>query len=224
MESAKRKVLDCNDGEGKCMKDSQQSVTVVIFQDEHTIISAGAVDGIIKLWDLRKNYTTYRQDPIPAKSLPYPGSSSRKLGYSSLILDSTGTNLFASCTDDNIYMFNVAGLKSDPDLSPTPNQPANELAGALSPVTFPAFLLMPVMDSSVFSGHHNSTFYTKSSLSPDGQFLLSGSSDHSAYIWQYTPAQGKIALCRHLLRRTENELQSNIAASGRCVFIFGTDR
>ncbi|CAJ0942856.1 unnamed protein product [Ranitomeya imitator] len=29
----------------------------------------------------------------------------------------------------------------------------------------------------------------------------------------YTPQQGKIALCRHVLRRTENELQSNIAAS-----------
>ncbi|XP_077138423.1 denticleless protein homolog [Ranitomeya variabilis] len=146
--------------------DSQQSVTVVIFQDEHTIISAGAVDGVIKLWDLRKNYTTYRQDPIPAKSLPYPGSSSRKLGYSSLILDSTGTNLFASCTDDNIYMFNVAGLKSDP--------------------------------VSVFSGHHNSTFYTKSSLSPDGQFLLSGSSDHSAYIWQVSsPRAAPIMLQGH---------------------------
>ncbi|CAN2387418.1 signal transduction involved in G2 DNA damage checkpoint [Pristimantis euphronides] len=132
--------------------DFQQSVTVVIFQDEHTIISAGAVDGVIKLWDLRKNYTAYRQDPIPARSLPYPGSSTRRLGYSSLILDSTGTNLFASCTDDNIYMFNIAGLKSDP--------------------------------VSVFNGHDNSTFYIKSSLSPDGQFLLSGSSDHSAYIWQ----------------------------------------
>ncbi|XP_073484511.1 denticleless protein homolog [Aquarana catesbeiana] len=132
--------------------DSQQSVTVVLFQDEHTIISAGAVDGIIKMWDLRKNYTAYRQDPIPAKAFPYPGSSTRKLGYSSLVLDSTGTNLFASCTDDNIYMFNVVGLKRDP--------------------------------VSVFSGHLNSTFYIKSSLSPDGQFLLSGSSDHSAYIWQ----------------------------------------
>ncbi|XP_075123224.1 denticleless protein homolog [Leptodactylus fuscus] len=139
--------------------DSQQSVTVVVFQDEHTLISAGAVDGVIKMWDLRKNYTTYRQDPIPAKSLPYPGSSTRKLGYSSLILDSTCTSLFASCTDDNIYMFNIAGIKRDP--------------------------------VSVFSGHQNSTFYIKSCLSPDGQFLLSGSSDHSAYIWKvsnpYTP-------------------------------------
>ncbi|XP_072265937.1 denticleless protein homolog [Pyxicephalus adspersus] len=132
--------------------DSQQSVTVVIFQDEHTIISAGAVDGIIKIWDLRKNYTAYRQDPIPAKAFQYPGNSTRKLGYSSLVLDCFGSNLFASCTDDNIYMFNITGTKSDP--------------------------------VSVFSGHLNSTFYIKSSLSPDGQFLLSGSSDHNAYIWQ----------------------------------------
>ncbi|MEE6473987.1 hypothetical protein FKM82_010239 [Ascaphus truei] len=137
--------------------DSQQSVTVVIFQDEHTLISAGAVDGIVKMWDLRKNYTAYRQDPSPAKIFPYPGNSTRKLGYSSLVLDPTGTNLFASCTDDNIYMFNVTGLRADP--------------------------------VSVFSGHQNSTFYIKSSVSPGGQFLLSGSSDHTAYVWQVSDPQ-----------------------------------
>lgn len=36
----------------------------------------------------------------------------------------------------------------------------------------------------VFSGHQNSTFYVKSSLSPDDQFLVSGSSDEAAYIWK----------------------------------------
>uniref|UniRef100_A0A8C5MMJ3 Denticleless E3 ubiquitin n=1 Tax=Leptobrachium leishanense TaxID=445787 RepID=A0A8C5MMJ3_9ANUR len=137
--------------------DSQQSVTVVIFQDEHTVISAGAVDGIIKVWDLRKNYSTYKQDPVPAKLFPYPGSSTRKLGYSSLVLDPTGSNLYANCTDDNIYMFNALGLRTDP--------------------------------VAVFSGHQNSTFYIKSSISPDGRFLLSGSSDHNAYIWQVCDPQ-----------------------------------
>ncbi|KAM6218377.1 denticleless protein homolog isoform 2-T2 [Rhynchocyon petersi] len=132
--------------------DFQQSVTVVLFQDENTLVSAGAVDGIIKVWDLRKNYTTYRQEPIAAKSFLYPGSSTRKLGYSSLILDSTGSTLFANCTDDNIYMFNMTGLKTSPVAS--------------------------------FSGHQNSTFYVKSSLSPDDQFLISGSSDEAAYIWK----------------------------------------
>ncbi|XP_059531281.1 denticleless protein homolog isoform X4 [Myotis daubentonii] len=132
--------------------DSQQSVTVVLFQDENTLVSAGAVDGVIKIWDLRKNYTAYRQEPIASKYFPYPGSSTRKLGYSSLILDSTGSTLFANCTDDNIYMFNMTGLKTSP--------------------------------VAVFNGHQNSTFYIKSSLSPDDQFLISGSSDEAAYIWK----------------------------------------
>ena len=32
-------------------------------------------------------------------------------------------------------------------------------------------------------GHKNSTFYVKTALSPNDQFLLSGSSDDKAYIW-----------------------------------------
>ncbi|XP_056213323.1 denticleless protein homolog [Falco biarmicus] len=132
--------------------DFQQSVTVVLLQDEHTLISAGAVDGVIKVWDLRKNYAAYRQDPVPFKSFCYPGTSTRKLGYSSLVLDSTGANLFANCTDDSIYMFNMASLRTTP--------------------------------VAVFSGHQNSTFYIKSSTSPDNQFLVSGSSDCNAYIWK----------------------------------------
>ncbi|KAM7118365.1 denticleless protein homolog isoform 1-T1 [Ciconia maguari] len=132
--------------------DFQQSVTVVLLQDEHTLISAGAVDGVIKVWDLRKNYAAYRQDPVPFKSFCYPGTSTRKLGYSSLVLDSTGANLFANCTDDSIYMFNMTSLRT-----------------------------IPV---AVFSGHQNSSFYIKSSTSPDDQFLVSGSSDCNAYVWK----------------------------------------
>ncbi|XP_033000706.1 denticleless protein homolog [Lacerta agilis] len=137
--------------------DFQQSVTVVLLQDEHTLISAGAVDGVIKVWDLRKNYTTYRQDPVPSRSFSYPGTSTRKLGYSSLVLDSSGTSLFANCTDDNIYMFSMSTTKTTP--------------------------------GSVFSGHQNSSFYVKSSISPDDQFLISGSSDQNAYIWKVSEPQ-----------------------------------
>ncbi|KAM4786986.1 denticleless protein homolog [Cyanocitta cristata] len=132
--------------------DFQQSVTVVLLQDEHTLISAGAVDGVIKVWDLRRNYAAFRQDPLPVRSFCYPGTSTRKLGYSSLVLDSTGANLFANCTDDSIYMFNMTSLRTTP--------------------------------VAVFSGHQNSTFYIKSSTSPDDQFLVSGSSDCNAYIWK----------------------------------------
>ncbi|KAK6295008.1 hypothetical protein J4Q44_G00342340 [Coregonus suidteri] len=146
--------------------DSQQSVTVVLFQDEHTVISSGAVDGIIKMWDLRKNYTAYHHDPIPLQAYPYPGTSTRKLGYSGLVLDSTGSNLFSNCTDDNIYMFNISGLKTTP--------------------------------VAVFGGHLNSSFYVKSTVSPDNQFLASGSSDHHAYIWKMSdPKQPPMMLQGH---------------------------
>ncbi|XP_064846816.1 denticleless protein homolog [Oncorhynchus masou masou] len=146
--------------------DSQQSVTVVLFRDAHTLISSGAVDGIIKMWDLRKSYTAYHHDPIPLQVYPYPGSSTRKLGYSGLVLDSTGSNLFSNCIDDNIYMFNVSGLKTTP--------------------------------VAVFAGHLNSSFYVKSTVSPDDQFLASGSSDHHTYIWKISdPKQAPMMLQGH---------------------------
>lgn len=35
---------------------------------------------VIKIWDLRKNYTAYRQEPVPSRVFSYPGNSIRKLG------------------------------------------------------------------------------------------------------------------------------------------------
>uniref|UniRef100_UPI0037E7FA46 denticleless protein homolog n=1 Tax=Semicossyphus pulcher TaxID=241346 RepID=UPI0037E7FA46 len=147
--------------------DTQQSVTVVLFRDQHTLISSGAVDGVIKMWDLRKNYTAHRQDPTPLQTYPYPGSCMRmRLGYSGLALDSTRSNVMCNCTDDSIYMFNVSGIKTTP--------------------------------VGVFSGHQNSSFYVKSSISPDDQFLASGSSDNHTYIWKISdPAHPPMMLQGH---------------------------
>ncbi|XP_051908497.1 denticleless protein homolog [Hippocampus zosterae] len=133
--------------------DTLQSVTVVLFQDQHTLISSGAVDGFIKMWDLRKNYTAHHHEPLALQTYPYPGSSMRvRLGYSGLVLDSTRSNVMCNCTDDNIYMFNVSGIKTTPE--------------------------------AVFSGHQNSSFYIKSTICPNDQFLASGSSDNHTYIWK----------------------------------------
>ncbi|KAF4082529.1 hypothetical protein AMELA_G00152550 [Ameiurus melas] len=146
--------------------DSQRGVTAVLFRDENTLISSGAVDGMIKMWDLRKSYTAYQQSPTPLQTYQYPGSSTRKLGYSGLTLDCTSSRLFCNCTDDNIYMFDVSGMKTTP--------------------------------VAVFSGHRNSSFYVKSSVSPDDQFLASGSSDGHAYIWKISdPAQTPVMLQGH---------------------------
>lgn len=52
----------------------------------------------------------------------------------------------------------------------------------------------PIMQ---YVGLVNKSFYIKSSLSPDGQYLLSGSSEEKAYIWNVNNSQPLVALCGH---------------------------
>lgn len=40
-----------------------------------------------------------------------------------------------------------------------------------------------------FTGHDNKTFYVKSALSPDDNYLISGSGDNNAYIWNVNMPQ-----------------------------------
>uniref|UniRef100_A0A1B0DGU2 Uncharacterized protein n=1 Tax=Phlebotomus papatasi TaxID=29031 RepID=A0A1B0DGU2_PHLPP len=47
--------------------------------DENTLISCGAGDGIVKVWDLRRNYTAFKREPLPKYSLPYRGTSTFKI-------------------------------------------------------------------------------------------------------------------------------------------------
>ncbi|GJQ81480.1 hypothetical protein Trydic_g14635 [Trypoxylus dichotomus] len=49
----------------------------------------------------------------------------------------------------------------------------------------------------IFSGHENNTFYVKSCLSSDGLYLLSGSSDHDAYIWNTNYSEPIVKLTGH---------------------------
>ncbi|XP_071963595.1 denticleless protein homolog [Antedon mediterranea] len=136
--------------ETKPARDSQQSVTSVVFQDENFLLTSGATDGSIKMWDLRKSYHGTARKPL--REYAYAGDSMRQHGYSCLTLDPTCSHLYASCTDDIIYEYNL-------------------MSSSLNPV-------------STYRGHQNATFYVKSCLSADGQYLLSGSSDNNAYIWK----------------------------------------
>lgn len=57
----------------------KSSITGLGFQDENTLISCGAGDGIVKVWDLRRNYTAFKREPLPKYSLPYRGTSTFKV-------------------------------------------------------------------------------------------------------------------------------------------------
>ena len=55
-------------------------MTSVLFQGSEKLISTGAMDGKIKIWDLRKTYTNLKQEPVPFHTFPYPGHGVRKHG------------------------------------------------------------------------------------------------------------------------------------------------
>ena len=53
----------------------------MVFQDENILISSGACDGTIKMWDIRKNYSSFKEAPLPYHMIPYPDErATRKHG------------------------------------------------------------------------------------------------------------------------------------------------
>ncbi|PVD26480.1 hypothetical protein C0Q70_14157 [Pomacea canaliculata] len=159
--------------------DTQQSVTCLQFLSDHLLMSSGSVDGYtlnlsfgirkksIKVWDLRKSYTSLVTLPTPLQCFTYPGTTGRRPGVICFALDKTHSRVFATYTDHAIYGFNLA-------------------TGDKNPV-------------SIFKGHRCDTYYVKTSMSPDGRYLLSGSTNSKAYIWEVDkPEKAPVVLKGHM--------------------------
>ncbi len=86
---------------------SSGSITAIQYQDENHLVSSSDTDGIIKVWDLRRSFDRYKGNPQAQYSLPYPGKSALH-GYSSMVMNSTRTHLYAACKDHHIYTFDLA--------------------------------------------------------------------------------------------------------------------
>ena len=109
----------CGGGATKRRRDTESLsagvVTSLVWVDENILASAGDKDGAVKLWDLRKNYSLYRGEPVPVTEFLHPGDSST-VGYTSLASLPGSRQVFASCMDDKIYRYNTLG----PDCDRTP--------------------------------------------------------------------------------------------------------
>ena len=90
-----------------------QSITGLAFQDDFTLLSCAAGDGLIKVWDLRKNYTVHKKDPLAKHTMNYTGHSTRN-GFSSLLICPARITLYASCMDNVIYAYNISSYNPKP--------------------------------------------------------------------------------------------------------------
>ncbi|KAF9437826.1 hypothetical protein BGZ76_010990 [Entomortierella beljakovae] len=121
------------------------SAVQYMIHNENIIASAGALDGSVKYWDVRKHGTYFKHDlPSPLQVSTYTPITKRAHGMTSLALSPDGRSLFAVSSDNHVYMFNATSLSS----------PVECFGGS-------NFLC--------------SSYYIKISVSPDGNYIAAGS-------------------------------------------------
>ena len=145
------------------------SVTSLAFIPgrDQEVITAGAGDGCVKVWDLRGvscgGRVARRSSGVcVAKAMPCvqrgedEGSVQRARGIASLDVDSSGRRLIASATDSRIYVFDC-----------------NDIG---------------IGHAQLLQGHIQTSFYIQAKFSPCGRYVASGSADSKTYIWDIESA------------------------------------
>ncbi|RUS25594.1 WD40-repeat-containing domain protein, partial [Jimgerdemannia flammicorona] len=150
------------------LSQGEKSVTAVLFpaHEDHLVASAGAADGLIKYWDIRQTNSN-KIIPTPVASSVYDGPSQRPRGryYAVSFID-----------------FYVAGLSS---------LTLDNSGSRLFTVSLDNQIYMydahHLGKPTARFGHdrfHCASFYIKTAISPDDQFIASGSADHSLAVWE----------------------------------------
>ncbi|CAM0135006.1 hypothetical protein VKS41_000419 [Umbelopsis sp. WA50703] len=94
------------------------------------------------------------RDAQCVESSQYDGDSARPRGILNMIIDNAGTRLFALCSDHHIYERNISDIR---------------------------FSQQRYTNTAFLTG---SGFYVQMSISPDDRYLLTGSKDKTAFVWQ----------------------------------------
>ncbi|XP_064106296.1 denticleless protein homolog [Macrobrachium nipponense] len=124
------------------------SVTGVVFQLQHTLISSGASDGLIKIWDLRKTHSGVKRDPQCQNVLMHSGKSSHR-GFTCMSISPSRDVLYTSCMDNIIYAYHLA--------NPT-QKPVAEYSGHINSTYFVKSCLSPC-GSYLLSGSSDNNAY-----------------------------------------------------------------
>ncbi|KAF7995718.1 hypothetical protein HCN44_006825 [Aphidius gifuensis] len=136
-------------------KNVPQSLTDLIYYNR-TIISCSLNDDTIKFWDIRMIYHSNKRKTEPFYQITGTNNNAKNktTGISSLYLNPIDKTIYANYMNGNIDSFNISSYDYD---------------------------ALPI---GKYYGHNNSSSLISSCLSPDGKYLLSGSTDKFAYIWR----------------------------------------
>uniref|UniRef100_A0A2S2QAU7 Protein lethal enticleless n=1 Tax=Sipha flava TaxID=143950 RepID=A0A2S2QAU7_9HEMI len=129
-------------------------ISALLFMNEQTVISSSLLDGIIKVWDLRKSYRNVKIFGEPLPRMRYYHKQKPKtifVGFMDMITNPQLTRLYASGVNNMVYSYALDSTES------------NALCQ--------------------YSGYSYETNYSKISISNDGRYLFSGCNYNSGVIW-----------------------------------------
>ncbi|KAG7377958.1 hypothetical protein PHYPSEUDO_010748 [Phytophthora pseudosyringae] len=152
---------------------SPRSVTCVEFgATGNEIITAGAVDAVVKFWDLRRLGTSSTVScgkkkavvklPVPIREISCSSREGARRGISSLTLRHGGAG-GASHLLVNVLNDSIAVIDIDQEQHQTGSRDSRTVLRC--------------------SGHQASSFYNKAAFSPEGNFIAGSSADGVVYIW-----------------------------------------
>ena len=181
--------------------ETQRSVTSVLFSHGgQVLVSAGAADGVIKLWDVRQLSrgvpVAEIMDSDPPIEIGGTGSGwFHDPGYIPGILSGGG----GGGGGGGVHPRGRQRRRGITALTLAPGG-SSRIAAAYSDSHLAVFDLHAPHAGPLahLRGHRAPSFYVKAAFSPDGTHLASGSCDNHVYVWQVDkPREAPIALKGH---------------------------
>lgn len=148
--------------------DQVGSVTSLAFMpgEEYKLFTAGAADGAVKSWDLR--------------------GSERRRGTGNLTLGGISANCIAKATPGLEERCGASGSRRSKGIASLDIDPSGRrlaVSAAESTIYVYDAKDLSLGHSVALTGHTQTSFYIRARFSPCGRFVMSGSADSKAYIW-----------------------------------------